>query len=82
MAESTFLRYAQFHFQTFYWNQNFRRIHGLEEFRLEGRFLIFQAFLRIDLISTVNSQAPEPVRGPAARFARSGENGEDEVRSL
>ena len=30
----------------------------------------------------LNSQAPEPVRGPAARFARSGENGEGEVRSL
>ena len=32
--------------------------------------------------SPLNSQAPEPVRGPAARFARSGENGEGEVRSL
>ena len=30
----------------------------------------------------INSQAPEPVRGPAARFARSSENGEGEVRSL
>ena len=30
----------------------------------------------------VNSQAPEPLRGPRARFARSGENGEGEVRSL
>ena len=29
-----------------------------------------------------NSQAPEPSRGPRARFARSGENGEDEVRSF
>ena len=29
-----------------------------------------------------NSQAPEPFKGPRARFARSGENGEGKVRSL
>ena len=28
----------------------------------------------------LNSQAPEPLRGPRARLARSGENGEVEVR--
>ena len=30
----------------------------------------------------LNSQAPELSRGPRARYARSGENGEGKVRSL
>ena len=30
----------------------------------------------------INSQAPELSRGPHARYARSGENGEGDVRSL
>ena len=30
----------------------------------------------------LNSQAPEASRGPPARFARSGENGDGVVRSL
>ena len=35
-----------------------------------------------DITSCLNSQAPELSRGPRARSARSGENGEGEVRSL
>ena len=38
-------------------------------------------FSRTNIIQ-INSQVPEPFRGPRARFARSGENGEGEVRSL
>ena len=38
--------------------------------------------LKIAMSELVNSQAPELSRGPRARSARSGENGEGEVRSL